>query len=88
MNIYKNEGTISKTHLENKSKDLLNKTKSESEKSFYDKNGIFLFKGIFEKFATKTYPGRIYGMYKWDDVNEKWVLDKEFCKEHNIDIDK
>jgi hypothetical protein len=45
---------------------------------------------ILEKCIVKlppaTYPGRIYGMYEWDWKESRWIINKEFCEEHNIKI--
>lgn len=41
-------------------------------------------RNIFSKMPNKSYPGRIYGMYKWN--GKDWVIDLSFCKENNINV--
>ena len=47
-----------------------------------------LLESVFTKFSPMSYPGRIYGMYVWDWNENKWVIDKKFCKENGIVIEK
>lgn len=51
-----------------------------------DKN--YISKILVPKFADNmpNYPYRIYGMYDWN--GKRWVLNKEFCAQHNIDVSK
>jgi len=57
-------------------------------KNKHMKKDKIILTGEFTKFATASYPGRIYGMYDWDDIKCKWVLNEEFCKKYGIDINK
>lgn len=37
-----------------------------------------ILEGEFVTFPSKSYPGRIYGMYSWDEKNNNWVLSEEW----------
>ncbi len=43
-----------------------------------------MLKGVFQNNAPVSYPGRIYGKYKFNWKKYKWEIDKEFCENHNI----
>ena len=53
-----------------------------------NKEDKIILEGVFTKFSPMTYPGRIYGMYDWDWKKNKWVINKEFCKENKISFKK
>jgi len=36
--------------------------------------------GFIQKFPPASYPGRIYGMYKWNQKTYSWERDEKFCK--------
>jgi hypothetical protein len=50
----------------------MNNFKSKLEKLKKLRTKIIL-RGHFTKFPTKSYPGRIYGEYSWDEEKEKWI---------------
>ena len=47
-------------------------------------NSPLILSGEFIKIPNKSYPGRIYGEYKFNWDKDKWEIDKEFCKKYNI----
>jgi hypothetical protein len=44
----------------------------------------YVLEGIFTEFTTKSYPSRIYGLYKWNSKKKNWDVDKEYCDKYNI----
>jgi len=51
-----------------------------------NKNSPLVLSGEFVKFPTKSYPGRIYGMYKFNWDKDKWEIDKNYCKKYKIKL--
>lgn len=51
---------------------IINNFKSKLEKLKKLRTKIIL-RGHFTKSPTKSYPGRIYGEYSWDEEKEKWI---------------
>lgn len=58
---------------------------SEKECTHCDRNKLVAKDILQHDNNAPSYPGRIYGMYKWD--GDRWVIDKEFCLKNSIDID-
>jgi len=53
-----------------------------------NKEELKILDGVITKLSPSSYPGRIYGMYKWNWDKHKWEIDKKFCDDNGIVIKK